>query len=46
MTLVRAVCDHVYVLDFGSLIFDGSPQSMQDSERVRAAYLGETASTG
>jgi ABC-type branched-subunit amino acid transport system ATPase component len=42
MTLVRAVCEHVYVLDFGSLIFEGSPEAMHESEQVRAAYLGNT----
>jgi ABC-type branched-subunit amino acid transport system ATPase component len=43
MTLVRAVCDYVYVLDFGSLIFEGTPDEMQNSEEVRAAYLGDAA---
>ena len=41
MTLVRQICDHVYVLDFGELIFEGSPAEMLDSEKVRAAYLGD-----
>jgi ABC-type branched-subunit amino acid transport system ATPase component len=40
MTLVREICDHVYVLDFGLLIFEGSPAEMQVSDQVRAAYLG------
>ncbi len=40
MTLVREICDYVYVLDFGSLIFEGSPGEMQESDQVRAAYLG------
>jgi ABC-type branched-subunit amino acid transport system ATPase component/branched-subunit amino acid ABC-type transport system permease component len=40
MTLVREICDHVYVLDFGSMIFEGSPAEMQESDLVRAAYLG------
>jgi len=43
MTLVREICDHVYVLDFGSMIFEGSPDEMQASDTVRAAYLGETS---
>jgi ABC-type branched-subunit amino acid transport system ATPase component len=47
MTLMRAVCDHVYVLDFGSLIFEGSPEEMHSSTQVRAAYLGNVlASAG
>jgi len=40
MTLVREVCDHIYVLDFGSLIFEGTPEEMHESDEVRAAYLG------
>jgi ABC-type branched-subunit amino acid transport system ATPase component/ABC-type branched-subunit amino acid transport system permease subunit len=40
MSLVRQVCSHVYVLDFGNLIFEGSPEQMTSSEIVRAAYLG------
>jgi ABC-type uncharacterized transport system ATPase subunit len=42
MSLVRRVCDDVYVLDFGSLIFSGSAQEMTRSPLVRAAYLGES----
>jgi ABC-type branched-subunit amino acid transport system ATPase component/branched-subunit amino acid ABC-type transport system permease component len=44
MTLVREVCDHVYVLDFGSLIFEGTPEDMHRSEEVQAAYLGQAVS--
>jgi len=40
MDLVRTVCDHVYVMDFGTLIFEGSPTEMEVSATVRAAYLG------
>ena len=40
MTLVRALCSHVYMLEYGSLIFEGSPDQMYRSEIVRAAYLG------
>ena len=43
MTLVRDVCDRVYVLDFGRLIFEGTPEQMQRSPLVRTAYLGGTA---
>ncbi|MFI5045667.1 MAG: ATP-binding cassette domain-containing protein [Acidimicrobiia bacterium] len=45
MTLVRGVCDHLYVLDFGSLIFEGSPEEMLLSDEVQSAYLGSTATT-
>jgi ABC-type branched-subunit amino acid transport system ATPase component len=40
MSLVHQVCDKVWVLDFGRLIFDGSATEMLDSEVVKAAYLG------
>ena len=45
MTLVREVCDYVYVLDFGLLIFQGTTDEMQNSDEVRAAYLGDLAVT-
>jgi ABC-type branched-subunit amino acid transport system ATPase component/ABC-type uncharacterized transport system permease subunit len=41
MTLVRDICDYVYVLDFGVQIFQGTPEAMHDSAAVRAAYLGD-----
>jgi ABC-type branched-subunit amino acid transport system ATPase component len=40
MSLVRDVCSKVYVLDFGHLVFEGTPEEMQSSEIVRDAYLG------
>jgi ABC-type branched-subunit amino acid transport system ATPase component/branched-subunit amino acid ABC-type transport system permease component len=40
MALVRQVCAHIYVLDFGRLVFEGSPSEMLNSDIVRAAYLG------
>jgi ABC-type branched-subunit amino acid transport system ATPase component/branched-subunit amino acid ABC-type transport system permease component len=41
MTLIRQVCDQVYVLDFGQLIFEGTAHEMNESREVRAAYLGD-----
>ena len=41
MTLVMAVCEYLFVLDFGRLIFSGTPTETQRSELVRAAYLGD-----
>ena len=42
MSLVRSICNHVFVLDFGELIFEGTPEEMHRSDQVRAAYLGDT----
>jgi ABC-type branched-subunit amino acid transport system ATPase component len=43
MALVMGVCDHIFVLEFGHLIFEGTPAETQSSELVRAAYLGSEA---
>jgi ABC-type branched-subunit amino acid transport system ATPase component/branched-subunit amino acid ABC-type transport system permease component len=40
MSLVMNVCDYVYVLDFGRLLFEGEPASVAASSEVQAAYLG------
>jgi ABC-type branched-subunit amino acid transport system ATPase component len=40
MSLVLGVCDYVYVLDFGQLIFEGTPREVMQSPQVQAAYLG------
>jgi ABC-type branched-subunit amino acid transport system ATPase component len=40
MTLVMSICDYIYVLDFGELIFEGTVAETQNSDLVRAAYLG------
>ena len=41
MDLVMTISDHVYVLDFGRNLADGSPREIREDERVIAAYLGE-----
>jgi ABC-type branched-subunit amino acid transport system ATPase component len=43
MALVMGVCRYLYVLDFGQLIFQGTPADVQSSDEVRAAYLGTEA---
>ena len=41
MSLVLGVCDDIFVLDFGKLVFHGTPTEVQASPVVRAAYLGD-----
>ena len=45
MSLVRQVCDVVYVLDFGRLLFEGTTEQMTRSAIVQAAYLGFPAAS-
>jgi len=40
MPLVMEVCHYLYVLDFGELIFEGTPAETLASSVVRSAYLG------
>ena len=46
MALVRQVCRNIYVLDFGQLIFEGTPAEMLASPVVRSAYLGSEGVDG
>jgi branched-chain amino acid transport system ATP-binding protein len=41
--LVTAVCDYVYVLNFGKLLAEGDPESVRNHPEVIAAYLGGEA---
>jgi branched-chain amino acid transport system ATP-binding protein len=41
MAIVMGISDHVVVLDAGTPIAAGTPQSVQQDPAVRAAYLGE-----
>jgi len=43
MSLVMDVCEYLFVLDFGTLLFAGTPEETQRSPLVQAAYLGESA---
>jgi ABC-type branched-subunit amino acid transport system ATPase component len=43
MSLVLSICDYVYVLDFGEMIFSGTPAEVMSSPVVQNAYLGSTA---
>jgi ABC-type branched-subunit amino acid transport system ATPase component/ABC-type branched-subunit amino acid transport system permease subunit len=40
MGVVMDLCEHIFVIDFGRLIFEGSPPDVSASALVRDAYLG------
>ncbi len=43
MPLVSELCGEIFVMDSGSLIFSGTPDEIQNNERVIEAYLGRKA---
>jgi ABC-type branched-subunit amino acid transport system ATPase component len=43
MPLVSELCDKIFVMDSGELIFSGTPDHVQNNERVIEAYLGRKA---
>ena len=43
VAFVTAICRHIYVLDFGSVIAEGTPDEIQENPRVVEAYLGAAA---
>lgn len=40
MDLVMDICDHLVVMEFGTLLTQGPPSQIQQDPKVRAAYLG------
>jgi neutral amino acid transport system ATP-binding protein len=41
MDVIMSLCHHVWVLAEGSNLADGTPQEIQNNQRVLEAYLGE-----